>query len=354
MNAPLRTLVVPNRASDCRERAPRIFYGASELAALAGWIPETRIQSSEIEAQLSGVDAAKGLDIAARTGVFERRTAGKTHNVIDMSLLACGRAFEAAQGIGPADIDLIVYCGISRFYVEPATASVLHAHLKLERAAAFDISDACLGFIDGWFVADAMIAAGRANTALIVAAETLSRFSDLSVTAVKEGAGLAQHLASLTLGDGAAAAIITRRTQAGRGLHVGLRETHSEHHHLCIIRDDRQPMLSQSNRLLGAGLGHFSSAADAVLQATGWQSADLDLAVPHQASAATIESGRRRLGLPADRVASTLERFGNMASVAVPFALADAIEQGRVGSGSRVLLAGFGSGLGIGMMSLTL
>jgi 3-oxoacyl-[acyl-carrier-protein] synthase-3 len=308
----------------------------------------------ELEAELADASYPVALHIEVRSGVAARRVHDAEMDVVDMSLEACDRALSAADGVSTADIDLVIYCGISRKYVEPATATAIHGRLGLRNAMAFDVSDACLGFIDGWMIADTMIATGRATTALVVAAETLSHYGDLAMKALRAGAAPDLHFAALTLGDGAAAAILAPRKEVGEGFLVGLRETHGEHHGLCVITDTESPMLSGSNRLLREGLRNFRRSAEKVLEASRWKASDLDLVVPHQASAHTIEHGRRELGIGHDKVAVTLDRYGNMASVAVPYALASAVDAGRVGPGSKVLLAGFGFGLGVGMMSVRL
>lgn len=335
---------------------PRIFGCASRLVAIAGWAPPRRLSTEELERTLVGSGGLPELSVARRTGVVERRVSDKGLDILDMALEASRKALAQAeaQGIGVKDLDLILYCGVCRQYVEPATATVLHGMLGLERATAFDISDACLGFIDGWMVADAMIASGRARRALVVSAEAGTHYGRLSMKAMLNGGDPRVHFASLTLGDGAAAAVLAPRGGRPDGFLKGMRETHGEHHDLCIIPRSEEPMTSHASRLLSVGLRHFEENARAVIHASGWTVDDVDLVVPHQASSTVIERGREALGLSPDKVAVTLDRFGNMASVAVPFALSRAVEEGKVGKGSRVLISGFGSGLGVGMLSLQL
>jgi 3-oxoacyl-[acyl-carrier-protein] synthase-3 len=172
--------------------------------------------------------------------------------------------------------------------------------------------------------------------------------------ALLDGGDPRVHFASLTLGDGAAAAVLAPREGRPDGFLRGLRETYGEFHDLCIIPRADEPMTSHASRLLGVGLRHFEENARAIIHASGWSVDDVDLVVPHQASSLVIERGREALGISPDKVAVTVDRFGNMASVAVPFALAKALEEERVGKGSKVLISGFGSGLGVGMLSLQL
>ncbi|HVE84100.1 MAG TPA: ketoacyl-ACP synthase III [Myxococcales bacterium] len=336
------------------QAGPNIFRCATRLVSIAGWAPPRRLTTLELERTLAESGRLPALSVADRTGVLERRVSDQGLDILDMALEASRKALAQAEahGISVADLDLLIYCGVCRQYLEPATATVLHGMLGLQRATAFDISDACLGFIDGWMVADAMIATGRARRALVVSAEAGTHYGRLSMEAMLQGGDPRVHFASLTLGDGAAAAVIASRDGRPDGFLRGLRETHGEHHGLCIIPRAGEPMTSHASRLLSVGLRHFEENARAVIQASGWTVDDVDLVVPHQASSTVIERGREALGISPDKVAVTLDRFGNMASVAVPFTLAQAVEEERVGKGSRVLITGFGSGLGVGMLSL--
>ncbi|HEY8210264.1 MAG TPA: ketoacyl-ACP synthase III [Myxococcaceae bacterium] len=339
-----------------RETSPRIFRCASRLVTIAGWAPPRRLSTEELERTLANSGRLPDLAVAQRSGVVERRVSEQGLDILDMALQASRKALAQAeaQGVSVEDLDLILYCGVCRQYVEPATAAVLHGMLGLKRATAFDVSDACLGFIDGWMVADAMIATGRARRALVVSAEAGTHYGRLAMKALMDGGDPRVHFASLTLGDGAAAAVLAPRGGRPDGFLKGMRETHGEHHDLCVIPRSEEPMTSHASRLLSVGLRHFEENARAVIHASGWKVDDVDLVVPHQASSLVIERGREALGISPDKVAVTVDRFGNMASVAVPFALANALEEERVGKGSKVLITGFGSGLGVGMLSLQL
>jgi 3-oxoacyl-[acyl-carrier-protein] synthase III len=328
------------------------FRGASRVMSLVGCAPEERWTSDSIQAELDRAGLKQGFDLELKSGVKERRVA-RHRDVVELALPAARAAIERA-GIEPRAIDLVLFCGVCRQYSEPATAAVLHGMLGLQAATAFDISDACLGFIDGWMVADALIACGRARCALVVSAEFGTYYGALALEALKRGEDPQQHFASLTLGDGAAAAVLGAKTASGGGVVMGLRETHGQYYPMCIIPSRDEPMRSNPVQLMKLGLKSFAKHARRLVEASGWTVDELDLVVPHQASGAVIEHGRRHFGVTPDKVATTVDRFGNQASVAVPFALAEAMEQGRVGSGSKVLLAGFGSGLGIGMLTLTL
>ncbi len=332
-----------------------LFKGGSRLLSIAGWAPEKIRTSKEIEFALMDSPLKLSIDIEARTGIKERRVRDPKMSLVDMALEACKKAIHQA-GVDPKEIDLIIYCGVSREFIEPATATLIHHRLGLRQATACDVSDACLGFIDGWFIADAMIASGRARLALVVTAEAGSKYSDLALRSILNGEDPNLHFASLTLGDGASAALLTSpigKSKSGNLL-TGLRESHGKYSSLCIIPSNEEPMITYPVRLFEAALRNFEINAKTVVESTGWTINDIDWVVPHQASIGTIIRGGKKIGVPLERVAITVDKFGNMASAAVPFALAHSIEQKNIGPGSKVLIAAFGSGLGIGFFTLQL
>ena len=135
---------------------------------------------------------------------------------------------------------------------------------------------------------------------------------------------------------------------------MGLRESHGEYSSLCIIPSNEQAMITYPVRLFEAALRNFERNAKTLIQATGWTIDDIDLSIPHQASMGTIVRGSKKIGVPLTRVGITVDQFGNMASAAVPFTLAHTNEEKKIGPGSKVLIAAFGSGLGIGFFTLQL
>lgn len=261
-----------------------------------------------------------------------------------------------AEGNDLNEIDLVIYASVTRQMLEPATATLIHHELGLRGAIAFDVADACLGFVDAWCIADSMIAAGRVRSALLVCAEIGSIYAELAMQAILAGEDPGIYFAALTLGDGSAAAIVSAKDSRtpSRGLRCGIRESYGEYHDLCVIPAAGRPMLTQPEKLVDAALARTPELVCALLHATEWAAGTIDLVVPHQVTVRHTREGMRMSGLPGDRVAITLDRFGNMASVSVPFTLSEAIHTGRLAPGSRVLISGFGSGLGIGMLTLEL
>ena len=282
--------------------------------------------------------------IRERTGIHRRHIADPGTRTLDLAKQAGARAV-AAAGLEPSDLDMIIVGTSSPDGPFPAIACRLQDEWNAPGAVAFDLLAACTSFVYGLSVADAYIATGRAENVLVVGAEVLSRM--LSYTT--EGRGT-----SVIFGDGAGAAVV-RPASGSAGFKAW-----------CLGADGRgYDQVTCGNVPLGAyaakdanptidmkGPDVFRFAVDIfirqayeVTREAGLTMDDIDLWVPHQANYRIIDAAARRIGLPMEKVACNIEEYGNTSSASIPLALEQAIREGRVKSGSKVLLAGFGSGL---------
>lgn len=336
----------------------RTFIGASRLDAIGHWAPSRVVTSEAIAERLSPAVHSRLLGLERQTGVRERRVFHDTGTPLELAMHSVAPTMDRwlSEGNDLDQIDLVIYASVTRQMLEPATATLIHHELGLQGAIAFDVTDACLGFVDAWCIADSMIAAGRIRSALLVCAEIGSPYTELATQAILAGEDVRMHFAALTLGDGSAAAIVSAKDSYAptRGLWRGVRESYGEHHHLCVIPAAGQAMLTQPGKLVDAAMARAPNLVRDLLRASEWTSSDVDLVVPHQVTVRHTREGMRRCDLPEECAAMTIDRFGNMASVSVPFTLSEAIHSGRLFPGSRVLISGFGSGLGIGMLTLEL
>jgi 3-oxoacyl-[acyl-carrier-protein] synthase-3 len=291
--------------------------------------------------------------IEKSVGVAARRVARPGMTVVQMAVEAC-RALFRRHPVDIGAVDYVIYCGVSREYLEPATAAFIAKELGMLRAGAFDVSSACLGFVDAWLQADALIQLGRAKQVLIVAAERTSSIWRKALQRIRAGDDPTKLLACFTLGDGAAAMLLTAPRAGGSRLTglSGIRVNFSEHSHLCTLAGSEVPMETNSRDLFNAALDNSPPVVAELLESTGWRPDEVDLVIPHQASRRAIEQGARQMGFAMNRLHITLDRFANLAAVAVPFTLAEALEV-RGSLPRKILLAGYGSGLGVGAICLT-
>ncbi len=303
------------------------------------------------EKVLTNDDLAQRVDtsdewIRSRTGIRERRIAAEGETTSVLSARAAAKAMEAA-GITADELDLIIVATVTPDMVFPSTACLVQAQIGAKRAAAFDLEAACSGFVYGLAMASQCIAAGLYETALVIGAETLSRVLDWE-----------DRDTCVLFGDGAGAAVL-RPASDGVGLQSFYLGADGLGGHLLELPaggsklpaslatvTDRQHYI----RMAGKEVYRFAvqimgeAAAKAVSMA-GWELHQVDFLVPHQANLRIIDAAVKRLGLDGDRVVVNLDRYGNMSAASMPVALDEAVRDGRIKSGQRVVMVGFGGGL---------
>lgn len=333
------------------------FLGHSAIYGISHWAPSTRKSSQEVEAEITQ-PLTNALEIEERIGVRERRIASGDESITDMAIAA----IETLKSKGTLngnpvvldDVDLLIYFSVAREVAEPATAVFIQNRLGLEKCIAFDVSNACLGFIDAWCIADAMIATGKVKKALLVSAERISGISDSAISEINRGENPALHYAALSLGDGACAALIGPKTKGSRTVELiaGTRETYGKFSGFCILPSLTQPMLTQAGRLFNVALSKFPKLVKCVLSRSNWETDEIDRYIAHQASLPSIRKGAESIDVPFEKTFNTIEEYGNMASVSVPFSLSKLLATQKNWEKQKILVLGFGSGLGVGVLSL--
>lgn len=292
--------------------------------------------------------------IVTRTGISERRIASEEQATSDLALHASEQALKNA-GISAEDIDLIIVATITPDMAFPSTACILQEKLGAKKAAAFDLSAACSGFIYGLANAQNFIATGIYKYALVVGAECLSKITDYTdrntcilfgdgagavvLGAVEEGRGF--H--SFELGADGAGGDLLKISGGGSRHPVSLQSIENKLHYISMAGSE---VFKFAVRIMG-------SAAEEALKKAGMQKSEVDLLVPHQANIRIIQAALNRLDLTEDKCVINLDRYGNVSAASIPIALAEAVEEGRLEKGHRVVLVGFGGGLTWGAAALT-
>jgi 3-oxoacyl-[acyl-carrier-protein] synthase-3 len=318
-------------------------------ARIVGWgkaLPKRVLTNRELEALVDTTDEW----IRTRTGIRERRIAGPHETTLSLAAAAANDAL-AVAGIDAATIDLVI---VSTFTPEfggmPSTASLLQDAIGATRAGAFDLNAACSGFVYGLGVAQALISSGLHQTIMLVGAETLSRVLDWKDRAT-----------CVLFGDGAGA-VILRGSEDGAGVLSCVLGSDGSGGELLSVPGggSRTPATQQTVeaaqhfiKMNGREVYKFAVSAlprsirEAVGRA-GLELSDIDLFIPHQANIRIISSAAEALGVPMEKVFTNVERYGNTSAASIPLALCEAIEQGLVRDGTKLVLAGFGGGLSWG------
>jgi len=310
-------------------------------AAITGWgkcMPPAILTNADISTFLDTSDEW----ISSRTGMRERRVSHVP--AIEMSIVAASRAL-ACAALSGADVELIIYGSCSNDEGVPNSASGVQIALGATRAAAMDVNTACTSFCYGLATATAMIRSGMVKNAVVIGVELISRFMDWSnrnvavlfgdgaAAVVLQASDNAEGLVGTVLGCDAEA----RETLRVRGL--GLCYANSDVRFGDTIWDfDGQAIFKRA-------VTAMAEASGKVLAQAGLSPDQIDLVVPHQANLRIIESVAKYSGIPMERVMVTVHKYGNMSAATVPVALVEALEDGRVTPGARILMPAFGGGL---------
>ncbi len=278
-------------------------------------------------------------------GIHERRWWGPDVSFADAAAMAGAKAI-AESGVDPARIALLIDTSVCRDHLEPSKAVAVHHQLGLSSACMnFDLSNACLGFVNGMQLAATMIDAGQIEYALVVDGEgsrhtqelTLERLSRPEATL----ADLASQFASLTLGSGGAAMVLGRADTHPDGHRIigGATRGATQHHELCI--GTLEDMRTDSKALFDAGLVLSQELWEEAKSEFDWS--DMDCYISHQISKAHFAAMTKVLDIDPTKAPSTFPTRGNIGPASVPFTLA--LQADSLSAGDRVLLMGIGSGL---------
>ena len=284
--------------------------------------------------------------ITTRTGIRERRIAADGEYTSTFATRAAEQALEMA-GVAAEELDLIIVGTVTPDFPFPSTACLVQSNLGAKRAAVFDISAACSGFLYGLSLADNAIRLGTASKALVIGAEVLSRIIDWT-----------DRNTCLLFGDGAGAVVV----QGCEGEH-GILSTHlhSDGSYWELLYQpgcgNRNPAVQktiderlnflrmQGNEVFKLAVRAMEDAALQALEKNGLTPSDISIFIPHQANRRIIDAIGKRLGLGDDKVFVNLDRYGNTSAASIPLALDEANRGGRISEGDIVLFDAFGGGL---------
>ncbi len=311
-----------------------------------------RVTTAELEAPLAETYARMGLPqrfLEPLTGVRARRFWDVGTMPSDAAALAAEKVI-AQSNVNRNRIGFLVNTSVSRDYLEPSVACFVHHKLQLsETCHNFDIANACLGFLDGMQVVGNLIERGQIDYGLVVDGESSRNVVERTVDRLRQAScderTLREQLATLTVGSGAAAMLLSHARLAPNGHRfvgaVSLADT--QHNQLCRGQPDFG--LTDAKRLLehGVALAHRTWArAQTELTVT---SESIDLLAMHQVSASNTQELARALKLDLFKAPLIYPELGNVGPASIPIVLSRAVESDRLAHGDRVILAGIGSGL---------
>ena len=320
---------------------PRREVRGATLVGTGMYVPERVLTNLELERMVDTSDEW----ILERTGIRERRIAAPTQASSDLALIASQRAL-AMAGLEPRDLDHIILATTTPDRVLPSCGCTLQQKLGASRAAAYDVSAACTGFVYGLGLGHGLIGAGLADNVLLVGVETLSRIVDYS-----------DRNTCVLFGDGAGAAVLRPCDPESGILSVTMRSDGALGEVLVVpaggssrpasdatVRAHEHFIQMQGKKLFPFAVRSMEESLLDSLAEAGVAASDLELLVPHQANLRIIEAVRERLGLPAGKMLVNIDRYGNTSSASIPMLLDEAVRAGRLKPGDLVAFSAFGGG----------
>jgi 3-oxoacyl-[acyl-carrier-protein] synthase III len=342
-------------------------YRHVAIAAVCHVLPSEVVTSAEIEARLRPVYERLGLPegrLELMTGIRERRFFPRGTRPGQVSAEVAARAIEVSR-IDRAHFGGLVHGSVCRDQLEPATASFVHHASGLPQSAfVLDVSNACLGLLNGMVLLADMIELGQIRAGVVVGTEDGRGLVEGTIESLLANDSLTrqeikQDFASLTIGSGSAAIVLCDRKLARSGHRFlgGAFRAETASHELCTGGDantqsDALRMQTDSEALLHAGIALAECTWQDAKRALGWSNADVDKAFTHQVGRAHRKLLFERLQLDPAIDFPTVEYLGNTGAAALPTAWSLGIEQGRLADGDRVALLGIGSGLNALMLGL--
>jgi 3-oxoacyl-[acyl-carrier-protein] synthase-3 len=315
--------------------------GAIGITGVGCYVPDRILTNDDLAELVETSDEW----ITERTGIKQRRVADPGQAASDLALPAARKALGAA-GLDAADVELVVVATVTPDMFFPSTGSLLASALGADEAAAYDLSAGCTGFMYALAQAYGALAGGLAQNAVVVGSETLSKIMNWH-----------DRSTCVLFGDGAGAVVVERVTEGGFvGFELGSDGEGGKE--LSVpAGGSRNPATAQTVeqelhflRMNGREVYKFAtrvlvSSAEKLLEECGLTVDDVDVYIPHQANKRIIDHAARNLGIPQEKIFVNLQKYGNTSSASIPLCLAEAVAEGRLTKGTRVLMTGMGAGL---------
>jgi 3-oxoacyl-[acyl-carrier-protein] synthase-3 len=307
----------------------------ARLIGTGSYLPGNPVSNNDLAAR--GIDTSDEW-IVTRTGIRSRYLAEPGMTSSELGLIAAQRALEMA-GVAGAELDLIVVATSTPDFIFPSTACLIQSKLGNKGAAAFDVQAVCAGFTYALGIAEKFIRSGSHKKALVIGAEVFSRildwkdrgtcvlFGDGAGAVVLEASEKPGILATAMHADGSQNGILNVPGQICGGQVTGDQ----------FLRMDGQAVFKFAVRVL-------ADIAEEVCQSAGMPTTDVDWLIPHQANIRIIEATGKKLGIDRNKVIVTVDRHGNTSAASVPLALDEAVRDGRIQRGQKVLVEGVGGG----------
>jgi len=307
----------------------------ARLIGTGSYLPGNPVSNQDLAAR--GIDTSDEW-IVTRTGIRSRHLAEPGTTSSELGLIAAQRALEMA-GIVAGELDLIIVATSTPDFIFPSTACLIQGRLGNKGATAFDVQAVCAGFTYALGIAEKFIRSSSHKKALVIGAEVFSRILDWN-----------DRGTCVLFGDGAGAVVLEASENPGilatamhaDGSQNGILNVPGQ---ICSGQVTGDPFLRMDGQaVFKFAVRVLAEIAEEVCQASGIQTTEVDWLIPHQANIRIIDATGKKLGIERERVIVTVDRHGNTSAASVPLALDEAVRDGRIQRGQKVLLEGVGGG----------
>jgi 3-oxoacyl-[acyl-carrier-protein] synthase III len=316
--------------------------GGVGIIATGSYVPEKVLTNHDLEKMVETSDEW----IVTRTGIKERRIAASEQTTSDLATIAAQRALATAK-MEAAELEMIIVATITGDVQFPSTACYVQQKLGAKNAFAFDLSAACTGFIYGLSIARRFIASGMVKNAMVIGAETLSRFTDWT-----------DRNTCVIFGDGAGAAIL-KTVPEGKGILTDYLGSDGKAAELIYIpaggatrpitteaiEQKQQYIKMKGNEVYKFAVLAMGKAIKHALADAQIHSDQVSLMIPHQANTRIIKASAEKYNIPMEKVYINIDKYGNTSAASIPIALDEVLQSGMVKENDIHVLVAFGGGL---------
>ncbi|SFR04351.1 3-oxoacyl-[acyl-carrier-protein] synthase III [Poseidonocella sedimentorum] len=315
------------------------------MRGVGHYLPDRIVPNSEFETRLDTSDEW----IRSRSGIERRHFAADHENTSDLGAHAA-RAALADAGLEAADLDAIILATSTADLTFPSAATMVQDAIGMQSGFAFDVQAVCAGFVYALTTANAMILTGQARRILVIGAETFSRIIDHEDRAT-----------SVLFGDGAGALILEAQdgdgSAADRGILASDLNSDGRYRDILYVDGgvgtrDTGFLRMQGKEVFRHAVEKLAETAETALASIGLSGADVDWIVPHQANIRIIQATAKRMGVPMDRVITTVQDHGNTSAASIPLALSVGKARGQIKQGDLIVTEAIGGGLAWGSVVL--
>jgi 3-oxoacyl-[acyl-carrier-protein] synthase-3 len=346
---------------------PKVRFNNVCLESIGAEIPSEIWSSQQIEQRLEPLYRRLKLPegrLELMSGIVQRRVWPCGTAPSGPSIQSANHAIEAAR-IDRDRIGCLIHASVCRDFLEPATASKVHDGLSLSNQCwVYDVSNACLGLINGAVQIAMMIETGAIDAGIVVGTENSRPLLEQTIEALNTDTSLTRKsvkpaFASLTIGSGSCAWLLVHRSLSRHGTSIdfAIAEARTQFHDLCLSDDDTagagmQPLMdTDSERLMAEGIATGVDALGQLLTESGLDRSQIDRSICHQVGTRHRAAMLEAMGLDLDRDSVTFPKLGNTGSVALPLTVASASLAGELKEDDRVALLGIGSGINSVMLA---